>query len=518
MNQSAVPRQACSLLCTIILVTGCMTTTSPERSPPAADAPVEPAIESLLGASAFPPIPYRESPNLAAVPADDPEPESIAPPPDVWAWLRARFTLADAIETDLLKSELRWLARHPAFITRLSDRAGYYLPYILHQIEDRNLPAEAALIPMIESALDPLAMSPQGAAGIWQFMPATAKRFGLRRDYWYAPRWDPVASTDAAIRYIEYLHVRFPNWLHTFAAYNAGEGKLRRALKRGGDATPPWHLPLPRETRHYVPRLLALAELIRNPDRHGVELPRVNMESKLQHLDLAHQFDLAVLAETLGTDIEALRRFNPGLRRWATPPHAYRLAIPRAEESQEAQEKLIAAIEPERRMKWHRVEVRPGDTLSEIAIAYRTDVDTIRRANQLNGTRIRAGAELLIPSSATTMPLDDTVYVSAGATHTVVAGDSLWTISRRYGMSINQLLRLNGLSRRAYLQVGQTLSLGQGANRKVSYKVRYGDSLSTIAARFGIRVRDLANWNQIQRPFRIRAGQTLVVHVGPQRL
>ncbi|MGD2056375.1 MAG: transglycosylase SLT domain-containing protein, partial [Gammaproteobacteria bacterium] len=255
---------------------------------------------------------------------------------DMWERMRSGFALAEA-NTAPVQDQLDSMERHPRNIERLLRRGEPYLFYILTRLEERGLPAELALLPVIESAYDPFAVSPSGATGIWQFMPVTAEHTGLRRDWWYDGRRDVIAATEAALDYLGELEERFDgDWLLALAAYNAGSAKIKRAMRHNRSSGQPvdfWHLPLPRETRDYVPRLLALQAIIRNPEAHGIRLPRLANADYFSVVDTGGQIDLQVAARLAGTSVEEMQRLNPGLNRSITPPASpHTLVIPRSSE------------------------------------------------------------------------------------------------------------------------------------------------------------------------------------------
>lgn len=448
------------------------------------------------------------------------------PPPDLWAEIRADFALDHHVEQRRVQQELRWLKRHPNYLPRLQDRLQRYLPYIHAEVRARGMPGELALLPIVESALDPYAFSHGGAAGLWQFIPATATRFGLQRDWWVDARRDPVLATDAALSYLEYLHGRFEDWNLAVAGYNAGEGNVARALRRADDDQSSfWQLRLPRETEAYVPRLLALAAIVADPQAHGLTLPALDNRPAFVTIDTGGQFDLGRAAVALEMDVDALYTWNPALNQWATPPDGPHLLHVPASLAEEAQARVQAVPEDER-VQWQRIQVAQGDTLSQIARRHRTDVATLKRVNNLNGTRIRAGQALFIPRAGE-LPAHHPVARRSGAgDYQVKPGDSLWSIARAHDVSVASLVRANHVGPREVLRVGQRLTIPGGTaipstapsatrevTRTVRYGVRRGDSLSRIASRFNVAVADIAQWNQLDVRRYLQPGQQLVIHV-----
>ena len=438
--------------------------------------------------------------------------------PDLWREIRQGFRLAHHVERKRVQQELRWLQNHPTYLLNLKPRMERYLGFIQKSVAERNMPSELALLPIIESALDPYAVSPGGAAGLWQFMPATATRFGLKRNWWYDGRRDPIAATNAGLDYLEYLYARFNDWSLAVAGYNAGEGSVRRAQRRADPDATFWELPLPRETRAYVPRLLALAALVADPQAYGVELPRLSPDVPFTVLNTHSQFDLTKAATALGLDIDTLYRWNPAMNQWATPPLGpHRLLVP-TQDVQNGQARLSAVPEAER-VQWLRINVARGDTLSEIAKRYRTDTASLRKANHLTSSRIRAGQALYIPKSNNTQGDYPHARSAAGTPYVVKPGDSLWTIGQAHNVSIARLVKANHVGPKDVLRIGQQLTIPTRSSgtrsviREVRYGVRKGDSLAKIAARFNVRVSEIASWNQLKISNYLQPGQSLKLYV-----
>ncbi|MDX2458132.1 MAG: transglycosylase SLT domain-containing protein [Gammaproteobacteria bacterium] len=318
----------------------------------------------------------------------------------IWERLRAGFNFPQQAAPSV-QAHIDIFHNHPRHIEQILQRGEPYLFYILSRVEERGLPAELALLPVIESAFDPFANSPAGAAGIWQFMPATAKHVGLRQDWWVDGRRDIVAATDAALDYLSELHQRFDgDWLLALGAYNAGSARVNRAIRLNRSQGKPvdfWHLPLPEETRGYVPKLIALRAIISNPEAHNITLPVLANTHYFSVVDTGGQLDLQVAARLTGTSMDELQRLNPGLTRSITPPASqHTLLIPRASE-QRFRERL-ARLPSDQRVQSVKYRVRQGDTLSAIAQNSRTTVARLRQINHLESTRIIAGKLLIVPT------------------------------------------------------------------------------------------------------------------------
>ena len=471
-----------------------------------------------------------------------------APPPapawnDLLAGLRAGFSLPP-VANARIDAERAWFVRHPDYLARVFTRAQRYMPWIVEQLEARGLPLELALLPIVESAYDPFAYSHGRASGLWQIVPGTGRRFGIRQNWWYDGRRDAVDATNGALDYLAYLHELMDgDWLLAVASYNSGEGNVLRAKRRNarqGKPTDFWNLDLPRETEAYVPRLLALVDLVRDPAAHGLTLPTLEDAPQFVVADIGSQLDLALAAELAGLDLDTLYSWNAGFNRWATDPDGpHRLLLPIEAAPRFAA--ALAALPDDERVRWQRHRINAGDTLSTIAGRYHTTIAAIRQANNLRGNTIRAGQYLMIPVAA--KPLTDyslsagerraaTQAVARSGTrveHTVAAGESFWSISRRYGVGLRELAKWNGLAPRDTLSIGQRLVVwteqaqaapptgvaasGIATTRKLNYTVRRGDSLYLIAKRFRITVSDLLRWNGLDADKVLRPGQRLTMYV-----
>jgi membrane-bound lytic murein transglycosylase D len=358
-----------------------------------ADAP------AILSAS------YPQSPEMtpakAALQHREPGPPApgTAEAVDIWDRLRAGFGLTDADDLSV-QAHIDTFHKYAFFVEQILRRSEPYLFHILTRVEQRGLPTELALLPVIESAFDPFARSPSGAAGIWQFMPATADEVGLRRDWWFDGRRDIVAATEAALDYLSALRQRYDgDWLLALAAYNAGSARVNRAIRTNRSQGRPadfWHLPLPDETRNYVPKLIALRAVLTNPSAYGITLPALGTTRYFTIVETGGQLDLQVAARLTGASLEELRRLNPGLIRSVTPPgSSHKLLVPRATERRFRER--LAQLPADQRVQSVRYRVRPGDTLSVIAQHSRTTVARLRQINQLEGSRIIAGKVLIVP-------------------------------------------------------------------------------------------------------------------------
>lgn len=425
-----------------------------------------------------------------------------------------------------------WYIKHPNHLRTVAKRAQPFLYMITVEVEKRNLPMELVLLPVVESSFDPFAYSHGSAAGLWQFVPGTADRFKLERNWWYDGRRDVPAATTAALDYMEYFDSRFNgNWQHSIASYNSGAGRVSRAIKKNkklGKPTDFFSLDLPKETSGYVPKLLALADIIKNHEKYGVDLPSIANKSVLEKVDPKQQLDLAIAAKFAGITITELQGYNPAYNQWATSPDGpYHLLLPI-----ENVAKFNANLKKNdnKTMKVVRYKVQPGDTISQLAVKHNTTTKIIEQTNDLNGSSIRVGKYLLIPTASqgnTTYALSapqrlkKTQSKAKGKyklSHNVQEGESLWSIATDNSISYRDLAKWNGMAPKDPLRVGQNLVIWKSNSngaiiRTVHYKIREGDNLSAIAQKFSISVTDIMKWNNIKRGSYIKPGQKLKLYV-----
>lgn len=385
---------------------------------------------------------------------------TVAPPPDLWTRLRADFRL-QKIDHPRVARELAQLLRHPKSLQVLMQRAVPYLYHITEQLEQRGLPGELALLPAVESGFKPQVYSGNGAAGLWQFMPATGRMLGLRQDRLYDARRDIQASTDAALRYLVRLQNRLDgDLLHALAAYNCGIGTVKRAIrkaKRQHRSTRYWNLDLPGETDAYVPRLLAIARIVADPERYGVKLPKAANAPFFEPTLVDGTLDLGLAAELAGLPLDEFLALNPGYRQGITLANGRsRLLLPITH--RERFEQNLAKIPRDKWQRWADHRVHSGDTLIAIARRYQVSVAAIREANGIHGHRIRAGQHLRIPLSGQASDRARAIVATRPKLrYHVRKGDSLYTIARRFSVSVSDLKRWNRVGR--YIRPGQRLTV-----------------------------------------------------------
>ncbi len=468
--------------------------------------------------------------------------ESVQSSDDVWQRIRGQLTF-DIPQNNRVIMQRNWYAKHSSYLTRVAKRAEPFLYYIVEELEKNNVPVELALLPIVESAFDPFAYSHGRASGMWQFVPATGTRFNMKQNWWYDGRRDVIASTSGAIKYMKYLHKFFDgDWLLALAAYNSGEGRVQRAVRKNkslGKKTDFWSLDLPKETRAYVPKLLALADIVKRPEHFGLTLYEIANKEGIAQVDIKSQLDLAKAADLADLSLAELQRLNPGFNRWSTDPDGpHRLLLPKHKIAHF--EQGLAKLTKEERLAWQRYKIKNGDNLGYIAKKFHTSIELIRQVNGINGNQIRAGKHLLIPVAAKSLDsyiLSQDQRISkkqaraqqgVKVTHNVVSGDNLWDIGQRYKVSGSKIAKWNGFAPRDPLKLGQKLVIWQKANvsvkashriveqaimRNITYKVRPGDSFARIADKFNVRISDIERWNNLSRNKYLQPGQRLKLSV-----
>ncbi len=440
-----------TLLTIILLISGCATTTFEKlpESPPS--LPHNSIIADRTGPSLHHPH-YRVNGGSFATPSQY---------PDIWDRIRDGFGMAP-LDNKFVGEYEKWYAARPKYIARVIERARPYLYYIVEEVEKRDMPTELVLLPAIESAFVPTAYSRAHAVGLWQFIPATARRYDVKMNWWYDGRRDVIESTRAALDYLQFLHREFNgNWFYALAAYNAGEGSIAYAIKKNkskGRDIRYGNLRLKSETRRYVPKLIAFKNIVDDPSRYGINLSPIANEPYFAVVDTGGQIDLNVVREISELHAKDMRHLNAAFKRWSTDPdgpHRLLVPIPKAP----ALELALASLPESARVKWGSYTIRRGDTLDKIARRYGVSVSALQRSNRLNGTLIRAGKTMLIPLSSGSR---NVAFVSSGAQqesliHRVRSGDTLWGIARRYNVYVSQLTKWNSITTDDTLRLGQNI-------------------------------------------------------------
>ena len=378
---------------------------------------------------------------------------------------------------------------------------------------------ELALLPFVESEFDPYAKSVDGATGIWQFMPATGKEWGLKSNWWYDGKKDVLASTEAALKFLSYLHQKFDeDWLLAMAAYNTGPTRVNRAIKKNKTQDKGirfWDLDLPKETTAYVPKLLVLCELINNPKSFEVNLPSIANRPYFQRVKIPGQLDLMQAADLAGLKPETIYELNPGFNQWATDPSGpHYLLLPIGVSDRFITQ--LESLDENDLVRWDRYKIRRGDSLSRIASRYKIEVAVLKEINGMNDDLIIAGKEIMVPRGsawADKQSPREQLYI-------VLKGDTLWNISRKFKVSIEDLVLWNELNLEKPLQINQEIKifsryerirqdLPSRELRTMLYPVKSGDTISRIASKFEISPQKIQEWNEIEDVSKIFPGQVL---------
>ena len=395
-------------------------------------------------------------------------------PQDVWERMREGFQLQEGVDVNpRIEQQRLWFVSNPSFIANAADRGSLYMHYIVERLEERNMPLELALLPVIESAYNPMALSRSNAVGLWQFIPSTGRYFNLRQTNLYDGRRDVTASTTAALDYLQRLHDMFNgDWLLALAAYNAGEGTVSRAIERNeklGLPTDYWNLPLPQETRDYVPKLLALSEVVASPDAYGIGLNPIANEPYFKMVEVNQRLDLSRVAALANIDEDEMLQLNPAFKQGVTLDRPQHLLVPTAK-AQLLAESLsnlkpdeLLSLQPKRVVreqiasatptKRRAYKVRSGDNLSLIAKANKVSVRDLQRWNKLSGKHLKVGQTLVMQDTGTASKAGQ-----RSTKYKVRKGDSLYLVAKRFNVEVKHLQRWNPRTGKA-LKPGQTLTV-----------------------------------------------------------
>ena len=416
------------------------------------------------------------------------------------------------------------------------ERAARYIPKIQMVFASEGLPLDLAYLAMIESGFNVRAYSWAHAAGPWQFIESTGRLYGLKNDWWQDGRLDLEKSTRAAAKHLKYLYNRFDgDWYLAVAAYNAGGGKIRQAIKEC-DSRDFWTLTegkvLREETRNYLPKLLAALNIVKDLEGYGFSDLHFAEPLDYDIVTLDSTTDLEIIADFSGVSYQRLKELNPELKRWCTPPgtHGYQLRVPRG--SAEQVSTLYAQLPPDQRARYHRHQVKAGDTLQVLARKYHIRVDDIISLNNIKNPRaIQIGTNLILPlkEGFTDLPvteLADTYVRSRRKIYKVRSGDSLWSIANRFDVSEKELRVWNKLGWSNLLRPGQVLAVSRpgaktlakskpkaGPTRKLVYEVLPGDTLWGIGRQFDVRAEQIRRWNELSHEHVLQPGQKLTLLV-----
>lgn len=465
----------------------------------------------------------------------------IDPPPaeiDLIGRAIDRFSFASCEDGSRSARWAQWFADRPDYMNRVLDRAHPWLYDILNEIEARDLPGELILLPIVESAYDPFAYSHGRASGAWQFLSGTARDFGIEINDAYDGRRDVYAATRAALDYLNYLGGLFDgDWNLALAAYNAGQGRVQRAMRRNASRGRPtdWaSLSLPRETMAYVPKMNGLGCLFQSPERFGFELPRWDNLPSIAKIALDGPVDIVQVSVEADLELGELVVLNAGLNGHLTSPNGpHHLIVPidRADDVLGS----LQSLPDMPTVEYREITVRRGDTLSGLAARHQVSMNDLRTVNQLNGDSLRAGQTLKLAAAAEIpihaehqalyqelASLQQQLLPTRRFQHQVRPGENLWLIARNYQVRVSDIQRWNNLGASSMIRPGQRLLIHldqapgspASAPSTISYTVRSGDSLWLIARRHNVRVADLMRWNQLSEGAVLRPGQTLTIQRG----
>ncbi len=363
------------------------------------------------------------------------------------------------VRNDRVESWIKYFrTRGKNDMTRWLGRTTRYRPMIDEVLEEYGLPHELFYLAMIESGLNPNAYSSAHAAGMWQFISSRARMYELRVDWWVDERRDPEKATRAAAAYLSDLYDMFGCWELALAGYNSGEGRVIRARKKHPSCPDYWCLDLPRETENFVPKFMAAVVIGSDPEAYGFSGWKEERPLEYEPIEVRSAFDLDVIAEAAGTNRDAIKQLNPALRRWCTPSDAAcTVYVPAGRGPQCLAE--LAKVPASERVAYQRHRIGRGETLSDIADAYGTSIKAIASFNGIsNPHRIRAGEHVVIPTGATGSG-DVYAGLDESRSYRVRRGDTVSSIARKFGKRTNSLLRANGLGWRSRIYPGDTLKI-----------------------------------------------------------
>ena len=504
----------------------------PAEAPNVTTTPDQPSIISIEAA------PASATPLLKAA-------ESLGDPQrDLWARIRVGFALSE-LDSALVKENEFWYAKRPEYFERMLDRSKRYMFYIVEEVEKRGMPTEIALLPMVESAFNPKAYSRSHASGIWQFIPSTGRHFGLSQNWWVDSRRDVIAATDAALDYLQKLHGMFGNWELALAAYNWGEGSVARAIaknKARGEPTDYLSLRMPNETRQYVPRLMAIKNLIATPNNFGINLGVVPNQPYFAQITLTQHIDVALAAKLSNTTLDEFTALNPQYNRPVIQAkQAVTLLLP-----VDKAEVFAANLENYGKplASWQPYHAKRGEKLDTIASRHGISSARLKDVNGINlkGGRLASNQVLLVPGTSGAK-LENAAFteiktesLSNSRVYSVRKGDTLFSIAKRHGVKAAQIKAWNNLQSNR-LALNQKLNLGSVEKVAVSdivvstkvaakasptgvakkspvnkqYTVRRGDTLYSIAQRFEVDLDDLLRWNKLSSKKRIQPGDKVTI-------
>ncbi len=476
-------------------------------------------------------------------------PEELARFGNLWERLRAGFRMDLTVENPRIAVQRNWFAKRQDYIDRMTARASHYLYHTVTEAEKRGLPTELALLPVIESSYDPFAYSPAQAAGMWQFIPGTGKIYGLKQNYWYDGRRDVMQSTRAAYEFLSMLHRKFDSWELALAAYNCGPGCIERAINKNAAAGLPtdfWSLDLPAETQAYVPRFLAVAQIVNSPATYNIAFRPIVNQPVFRTAKARSQVELESVARLAGLSLKQLYQLNPGFLRWATDPEdSHNILIPAATPGDF--DNRLALLPPAERTVVQRYRTKKGDTLAKIADRFDTSAAGLKRLNKriaIKKKRLVAGQWLVVANTKVRGRYYDGSAAPAGSrvAQAIIESEDQAVTELDEGTDASEAndtvaaadkpdnaktadTRAAKADKPAKTESAKTADKDKAVavkdkekpkSRKKSddeelHKVRPGETLFAISRKYDVSPKDLARWNDMKLNDNLRPGKRLVI-------
>tara|TARA_B100000214_G_scaffold374544_1_gene357635 strand:+ start:723 stop:2231 length:1509 start_codon:yes stop_codon:yes gene_type:complete len=444
---------------------------------------------------------------------ETPTPEIIS----IWELLKKEASIKEYEIDDLTLYYMNQHLKNVDLFENYLNNSYYFIYYVIEELQRNNLPVELAFLPFIESSYDPFSISSSGAVGLWQIMPKTAELLGLKENWWVEERHNPFKSTDAAIRYLDYLYKRFNKDIYlVLVAYNAGPTFTSKAIQKNSRRAANISykdLSLSVQTRNYIPKFLALIELINNNEKYNIELPEIPYLKVVDKISFEEQIEILKFSDFLNIKPELLYKLNAGYTKWATDPNmvsTFYIPVENKIKYETNGQEYVQA----QKINWISHDVLKGESLWALAKKYRTKIDIIRQVNQLESDALSINQILLIPvgqaSSNILIPFE---------AHVVSEGDTLWSLSRKFGVSRKKIMDINNLDDESILKIGQVLNIGnkniyrniESKKRTILYSVKQGDNLSKISKLFNVSIKTIRQDNDNLDI--IRPGQILKITI-----
>lgn len=444
--------------------------------------------------------------------------QSLTELPDVWLRIRQQIQI-DIPNTPEVEKQRDFYRKYQSVLKQVAVRAEPFLYHIVTELEQRQMPVELALLPIVESSFNPIAQA--GApAGLWQMVPQTAQNFGLQRNEWYDGRKDPIASTKAALDYLQYLYHQLGNdWLNAVAGFNSGEGRVQQAIARNRAQGKPidfWSLNLPKQSTVYLPKWLALIDLLQDAEKYKVHWPAIPNSPKIGFTTVKGPVDLNQVARLSQLSFSELKMLNPGYKRSYTAQGEQALVLPLDNLALFAQNR--SQLQKVKLQNTITYRVKSGDSLGLIASKHGITVAKLKQLNQLKSDQLKIGQQLIIQTiGGHAEPTMASAQLQAPKVYQVKSGDNLWLIAKAFNIDSQQLAKFNHLSPQSSLKPGQKLKIPV-ATRKTNrqpdtstrvYVVKSGDSLDKIAKKQKVKLADLMKWNALTAETMLQPGQKL---------